>query len=133
MADKDTTTKDALVRAIGELLLRDIATAGHDLDGYALIASYTDNGVRRVSGFGYRDGEPPLAATPKTEVDAIAARLDELREATQVANEAPWTVCVIQLRRAGGKLHAEFVYEDAAQWAITPATLDAVAKRARPR
>ena len=25
--------RDALVRGIGELLLRDIATAGHDLDG----------------------------------------------------------------------------------------------------
>jgi len=133
MADKGTTGKDALVRGIGELLLRDIATAGHDLDGYALIASYTDNGVRRVSGFGYRDGEPPLPATPKTEVDAIAARLDELREATRVAGEDPWTACVIQLRRAGGRLHAEFVYEDAAQWTITPETLAEVAERARPR
>ena len=128
MADKDT-----LVRGIGELLLRDIATAGHDLDGYALIASYADNGMRRVSGFGYRDGEPPVAATPKTEVDTIAARLDELREVTQAAGGEPWTVCVIQLRRAGGRLHAEFVYgEDAARWAITPATLAEIAERVRP-
>ena len=125
--------KDALVRSIGELLLRDIATAGHDLDGYALIAAYADDGTRRVSGFGYRDGEPPLAATPRTEVDTIAARLDALREATRVEGEAPWTVCVIQLSRAGGKLHADFVYgEDAAQWAITPETLAEVAERARP-
>ncbi len=125
--------RDALVRGIGELLLRDIATAGHDLDGYALIASYADGGLRRVSGFGYRDGEPPLAATPKTEASTIAARLDELREATQVAGEDPWTACVIQLRRAGGKLHADFFYgEDARAWAITPATLADVAERARP-
>ena len=125
--------RDSLVRGIGELLLRDIATAGHDLDGYALIASYPDDGLRRVSGFGYRDGEPPLAATPKTEVDTIAARLDELREETQVAGEAPWTACVIQLRRAGGRLHADFFYgEDARAWAITPATLAEIAERARP-
>ena len=56
--------RDALVRGIGELLLRDIATAGHDLDGYALIADYSD-GARRLSGFGYREGQSPVAATPK--------------------------------------------------------------------
>ncbi|TYT26702.1 hypothetical protein FZO89_10780 [Luteimonas viscosa] len=123
--------KDALIRGIGELLVRDIATAGHDLDGYALIVSYAD-GARRISGFGYRDGEAPRAATPQTGLDTIGARLDELREATQAEGKAPWTVCVIQLRRAGGKLHAEFVYEDAERWEITPATLSEVAERARP-
>ena len=123
--------RDTLVRGIGELLLRDIATAGHDLDGYALIADYAD-GARRLSGFGYRDGQAPVAATPKTEADTIAARLDELRAATQVDGQAPWTVCVIQLQRAGGRLHADFVYEDAARWRITPETLDEVAERARP-
>lgn len=124
--------RDALVRGIGELLLRDIATAGHDLDGYALIAAYAGDGTRRISGFGYRDGEPPRAATPETEADAIGARLDELREATRAEGKDPWSVCVIQLRRAGGRLHAEFVYEDAERWAITPATLAEVAERARP-
>ncbi|WP_202845184.1 hypothetical protein [Luteimonas saliphila] len=123
--------KDALIRGIGELLVRDIATAGHDLDGYALIASYAD-GARRISGFGYRDGEPPRAATPQTGLDTIGARLDELREATRADDKVPWTVCVIQLRRAGGRLHAEFVYEDAERWEITPATLAEVAERARP-
>ncbi|MCW5580447.1 MAG: hypothetical protein KIS72_03810 [Luteimonas sp.] len=125
--------RDSLIRGIGELLLRDIASVGHDLDGYALIAAYTDDGARRVSGFGYRDGEPPVAATPRTGIDTIAARLDELREATHVAGEEPWTTCVIQLRRAGGRLHAGFFYgEDAQAWAITPATLAEVAERARP-
>lgn len=123
--------RDALVRGIGELLLRDIATAGHDVDGYALIADYSD-GARRISGFGYREGQVPVAATPRTEADTIGARLDELREATRVEGEAPWTVCVIQLKRAGGRLHADFVYEDAARWRITPETLDEVAERARP-
>ena len=58
--------------------------------------------------------------------------LDELREATQTEGKAPWEVCVIQLRRAGGRLHAEFVYEDATRWRVTPETLDEVAERARP-
>lgn len=123
--------RDALVRALGELLVRDIATAGHALDGYALIADYTD-GARRLSGFGYRDGQAPVAATPKTETDTICARLDELRAATQVDGQAPWNVCVIQLQRAGGRLHAEFVYENAAQWRVTPQTREAVAELARP-
>lgn len=123
--------KDALVRGIGELLLRDIATAGHDLDGYALIASYA-GASQRIAGFAYRDGEAPVAATPATGLDLLGARLDELREATRVAGEAPWSVCVIQLRRQGGRLHAEFIYEDAEAWTITPRTLDTVAERARP-
>ena len=125
--------RDALVRGIGELLLRDIATAGHDLDGYALIASYATNGARRIAGFGYRDGEPPRAATPKTDVDTLGAGLDALREATAVDGAPRWTACVIQLVREGGRLHAQFAYEDADRWELTPATLDAVAERARPR
>ncbi len=123
--------RDALVRGIGELLLRDIATAGHDLDGYALIADYSGD-ARRLSGFAYRDGQPPVAATPRNDAGTIGARLDELRAATQVQGQAPWTVCVIQLQRAGGRLHADFVYGDAAGWQVTPDTLDAVAERARP-
>ena len=123
--------KDTLVRGIGELLLRDVATAGHDLDGYALIVSYAGQ-ARRISGFGYRDGEAPRAATPQAALDTIGARLDELREATRVEGQAPWTVCVIQLHRAGGRLHAEFVYDDATQWEITTDTLAEVAERARP-
>lgn len=127
-----TGDRDALVRGIGELLLRDIATAGHDLDGYALIADYGD-GTRRIAGFGYRAGEAPVAATPRNEAELVGARLDALREATQAGGQAPWTVCVIQLKRAGGRLHADFVYEDAGRWRIAPETLDAVAERARPR
>ncbi|MGJ4728469.1 hypothetical protein [Luteimonas sp. SDU101] len=125
------TDRDALVRGIGELLLRDIATAGHDLDGYALIADYSD-GTRRLIGFGYREGQSPVAATPRTEADLIGARLDDLRGAMQVDGKAPWMVCVIQLRRAGGKLHADFVYDDAARWRVTPETLAQVAEQARP-
>ena len=131
MSGTASTGKDALIRGIGELLLRDIATAGHELDGYALIASYGD-GTRRISGFGYRDGQAPVAATPKGELDTIGARLDDLREATRVDGQDPWTVCVLQLRREGGRLHAEFVYDDAARWEITPATLADIAERARP-
>lgn len=62
----------------------------------------------------------------------VGARLDELREASRSDGERPWTVCAIQLQRAGGRLHADFVYEDAQQWRITPETRDGVAERARP-
>lgn len=125
--DRDTRLMQA-----GRLLAADPVLADGDWDGYALVARYGDGPIdRRLSGFRYRDGNGYQAATPQ-QVDAIGSALDALREATRVDGRAPWQACVLQLRRASGRLHADFEYDDPARWDITPATLDAVAERARP-
>ena len=50
----------------------------------------------------------------------------------RVDGKDPWDACVVQLRRASGRLHADFEYDDPARWDIAPATLHTVAERARP-
>lgn len=122
-------TQDALIMQIGQCIVRDANVDAHPWDGYALIARY--DGPRRVlSGFRFRDGHPGQAATPHAA--DLPAHIDALRQATQVDGKAPWDACVIRIRAATGRITVDFAYEAAAQWDITPATLDDVMERARP-
>lgn len=120
---------NALIMAVGQAIVTDPRVDAEPWDGYALIASYTDDG-RTLSGFRYRDGQPPQPATPRSaELDE---RIDALRQATRVEGKDPWGACVIRIVSATGKITADFAYEAAAQWDITPGTLAEVAERARP-
>lgn len=123
--------RDALLLRVGRLIAADCVLADAAWDGFALIVRYDDAGIdRRMSGFRYLDGAGFQAATPRD--PALGAALDALRAATRGEGEAPWTACVVQLRRKSGKLHAAFEYEEPGRWDITPETLQAVAERARP-
>lgn len=123
--------RDALLLRVGRLLAEDAVLSDAPWDGYALVVRYDDAGIdRRISGLRYRDGSDAEAATPRA--PGLGAALDALREATRVEGKAPWAACVVQLRRATGRLHAVFEYDDPGRWDITPATLRDVAERARP-
>lgn len=123
--------RDALLLRAGQLVAGDAALADGAWDGFALIVRYDDAGIhRRISGLRYRDTGEVDAATP--EAPGLGTALDALREATRVDGQAPWSACVLQLRRATGRLHAVFEYDDPGRWDITPATLHDVAERARP-
>ena len=118
-----------LIMQIGQRIVSDPKVDAQPWDGYALIATYQDD--RRVlSGFRYRDGQPPEAATPES--TELGNDLDALRDATRVDDREPWGACVIRIVSATGKITADFAYEAAAQWHITPATLAEVSERARP-
>lgn len=120
---------NALIMAVGQAIVTDPKVDAEPWDGYALIASYTGAG-RTLSGFRYRDGQPPAPATPRSaELDQ---RIDALREATHVEGKDPWGACVIRIVSATGRITADFAYEAAGQWEITPDTLAEVAERARP-
>ena len=123
--------RDAQLLRVGRLIASDPVLADTAWDGFALIVRYHDAGIdRRVSGFRYVDGGGFEAATPRD--PALGMALDALREATRVAGKAPWAACVVQLRRATRRLHAEFEYDEPERWEIAPATLQDVAERARP-
>jgi hypothetical protein len=131
LPDPSHDDRDALLLRVGRLIAGDSMLADATWDGFALIVRYDDAGIdRRISGFRYVDNGDFEAATPRD--PALGAALDALRKATRVEDKAPWTACVVQLRRASGKLHADFEYDDPGRWDITPATLQAVAERARP-
>lgn len=126
-----TTDRDALVHAVGQAIVADPAVADGAFDGYALVVAY-EGGARRLSGFRYRGGDAPVAATPRS--PALESALDALREATRVDGGAPWDACVVRIERPSNRITVEFAYgDDAARWAITPARLGEVAERARPR
>ncbi len=131
MLDPSHQDRDAQLLRVGRLIAADPVLADAAWDGYALIVRYDDAGIdRRVSGFRYIDDGGFEAATPRD--PALGAALDALREATAVEGKAPWDACVVQLRRASGKLHADFEYDDPTRWDIMPATLQQVAECARP-
>ena len=120
---------NALIMAVGQAIVTDPKVDAEPWDGYALIASYTGAG-RTLSGFRYRDGQPPQPATPRSaELDQ---HIDALRIATQVEGKDPWGACVIRIVSATGKITADFAYEAADRWDITPDKLAEVAERARP-
>ena len=118
-----------LIMQIGRKIVSDPKVDAQPWDGYALIASY-DEDRRVLSGFRYRDGQPPEAATPESR--ELGDDCDALREATCVDGKDPWGACVIRIVSATGKITADFAYEAADQWDIGPATLAEVSERARP-
>ena len=123
--------KNALIDRIGKLLMTGPAVDQARWDGYALIVRYGEPGLaRRISGFRYLDDGGFEAATPRTE--ALGPALDALREATRVADKAPWHACVFRIRRDSRKLHVEFEYDNPERWDVVPETLREVIERARP-
>ncbi|PJJ97502.1 hypothetical protein CO641_11080 [Lysobacteraceae bacterium NML91-0213] len=120
---------NALIMAIGQAIVSDPKVAAEPWDGYALIASYSGD-RRTLSGFRYRDGQPPQAATPGSR--DLGEQFDALREATRVEGKAPWGACVIRIVGATGRISADFAYEAADLWHIGPGTLAEVSERARP-
>ncbi|MEN1925486.1 hypothetical protein [Luteimonas qiangzhengi] len=120
---------NALINRIGQAIVTDPTVDAEPWDGYALIASYTGLGLK-ISGFRYRDGQPPEAATPQSR--DLGGHIEALREATRVEDKDPWGACVIRINSATGKIGVDFAYEAADQWDITPATLAEVSERARP-
>src|SRR5690606_37789922 len=118
-----------LIMRIGQKIVSDPKVDAEPWDGYALIASYT-GGRRVLSGFRYRDGEPPEAATRESR--ELGDDFDALRMATCVDSKDPWGACSIRIVSATGKITADFAYEAADQWDIGPATLAEVSERARP-
>ena len=122
--------KNALILEIGRLIATDRKVDAAPWDGYALIVVYADSS-RRLAGFRYRDGAPPEAATPDATA-RLGEQLDALRAATRVPGNAPWTACVVKIRRDTGRIALDFDYDAPTQWDIDPDTLDTVAERARP-
>ena len=122
-------SSNALIMQIGQEIVSDPAVDAEPWDGYALIASYTGPGLR-ISGFRYRDGQPPQAATPQSR--ELGGHIEALRDATRVDGKDPWRTCVIRINSATGKIGVDFAYEGADQWDITPASLAEVSERARP-
>ena len=123
--------KDQLVHALGAALVGDARVTATDWDRYALVARF-EPGLQQLNGFAYATPEAaPIAATPHDA--AVHTLLERLREATRVPGEEPWTACIVRIDRASRKINVEFVYGDAVDWQVSPATLDAVGERARPR
>lgn len=122
--------KNALIMDIGRLIASDPGVDTAPWDGYALIASYAD-GSRRLSGFRYRDDAAPEPATPDGAA-LLGERFDALRAATRVTDKAPWSACVMKIRRDTGRFAIDFEYDAPDRWDIGPDNVLEIAERARP-
>lgn len=122
--------KDQLIAEIARLIVDDRKVAAQPWDKYALIAFHGHGGVSKLNGFRYDGDGAGEPATPES--FEIEDRLDELREATRIDGKPAWGACVFRLDRASNRVTADFAYEDAGEWEVTPATAAAIAERARP-
>jgi len=122
--------KDQLIAEIARLIVEDRKASAQSWDKYALIAFHGHGGVSKLNGFRYTGDGAGEPATPES--FEIEDRLDELREATRIDDKPGWDACVFKLDRATSRVTADFAYDDADTWEVTPATAAAIAERARP-
>ncbi len=121
--------QDRLIHRIGGLIAGDAALAALDWESHALIAAFEGDALR-LSGFAYLHTDDYVAATPH-DPQLPRAFLD-LREAMRKAGAPGWHACVVRIVRATRRIAVEFEYDDPARWAITPANLARIVRRAKP-
>jgi hypothetical protein len=113
--------KDELLFDLCKNLLADKEVVGKDDWSKVVIGGSVDGGSASLSGFCFDAQGDWEAAAPRNR-DALAL-LRQLREA--MADMSPdhkqWKACRIVIG-ANGKFAADFDYNDAARWAIAPAT-----------
>jgi hypothetical protein len=125
-----TMDRNDLIVRLARVVAQD---AGLMLNGWAhlVLISVVESGAVDVSGFCYtEDGRAvPVSPTDFALFDAI----DALRQAMAEADDGrAWLAALFRIRRADGKLSAEFEYEQAARWAVTPANVQARAREFQP-
>lgn len=98
-----------------------------DWESASLVIEVAD-GRRSNRGFAYLAG----AAVKPIAVMGIGDLADELRTVMQVPGEEPWREMLVQIRRADGRIKADFHYGDQPRWPIGPATLDRMKEELRP-
>ncbi len=122
--------QDRLIHRIGGLIAGNAALAALDWESHALIARFEGEALR-LSGFAYLHTDDYVAATPDD--PQLPRAIVELREAMRQSGALDWHACVVRIVRATRRITVEFEYDDPARWAVTPATLAEVARRARPQ
>ena len=101
-----------------------------DVDWQAVTIVYdVGEGVVENSGFAYLDEEiVPFSVPSVTASDYV----EVLQEEIKLPDKGPFIQMLIQIRRADGKIRAEFEYEDRSRWRIGPSNYIEMREALRP-
>jgi hypothetical protein len=124
----DTEAASAALVALGQLIVEDPAYRNHDWVSLSVVGNL--DGGESMFGYVYKldgdwEGEIP-------DNFDVLDRFQDLRAAMSKPGEPGWNYCLIQVRREGMKLHAEFDYGDGAKWKVAPANLQMRVEDLRP-
>lgn len=113
--------KDELLFELCKTLLADNEVVGNDDWSKVVIGGSVEGGSASLSGFCFDAQGDWEAAAPRNRQALVLLR--QLREAMadMSPDHKPWKACRIVIG-ANGKFAADFDYDDAARWAIGPAT-----------
>lgn len=123
-------------RDLMEAIAREIVACG-ELDGIAwqevsaVFAVDEDGDVNQSYGYAYAaDGTPHAVAFLYDPVEQAVRRY---REWLRPRHDKGFIKMLFQFNRITRKVNAEFEYDDAARWQVTPANVDRVTAALRPQ
>ena len=116
-------------------VVREIIASG-DLDDFpwsefSIVVSYDEDGdVDQTYGYAYAsDGEwKAFAITPRL----VRSSLNRYRERLRKDGDKGFIKLFFQFNRDTGRFNADFEYEDATRWQVTPANIDRIIEDLRP-
>ncbi len=125
----DTQAASDVLMAVGQLIVSDKAYQSRPWDSLTVVAKL--DGGKSMFGYVYTaDGD--WAAQAPDSFDVLR-RLADLKKAMAKPGEPDWKTCRIQIKRPDLKMHADFDYDDADRWSVTPANLEQRVEELRPR
>ena len=119
---------EALTR-LGQSIVDDEAFRTGDWDALTVVGELA--GGKSMFGYIYRADGSWTARTPKD--FGVLRKMGDLRKAMSRPDAADWNYCLIQVKRAGMKMHAEFDYGDGDKWKVTPDNLKTRVEELKPR
>ncbi|WP_338663618.1 hypothetical protein VQH23_00325 [Pararoseomonas sp. SCSIO 73927] len=111
-----------LIHRIGGALVRDPDVVELPWEALALVVT-VEPGVVSTSGYAYDERRRPIAFTP-SRGSGLVELFRELQEATSDPGGRRWAACLVQVRRATGKMTMQYEYDDVDRWKVTPDNLD---------
>lgn len=120
----------ALVHEIGSLIVHNDRYTSRDWDGLA-VTVIVEPGVTQISGYSYRDGQPPETASPGLGV--LADKFEELCEVMPTPDGRKWKTALVQIRRETGKFTIDYEYNNPMRWKVTPSNIATLPEEMRPK
>lgn len=122
-------TDEAMNAVVAEILDHDDLVNDPDWTTYALVAEVTDDS-EVMAAFRYTEAGPPVPS--QTLVDSRPLR--RVRDATRGADEPPWRVCIVKIRRDPVQATWEFLTDEGAtSWEVTTKNYQNLAHGLRPQ
>jgi hypothetical protein len=125
----DQTASDLALKELCRQVLADPDFVGGAWESAALVIQVQPR--KRMFGYVYWPDGSWVAAIPA--LRRTIEKTQELAAAMQVEGKPGWKTCLLQFIRSNSRIKADFEYDDAARWDVTPGNLQRRVEELRPR